>query len=302
MERRGIKLWLSACLLVGGILAGLSGCSDDSTTKPPTELAPPTNLTFLNSDNAVTLDWNASPDASNADGYVVYRGETSMTGLTLDVLNNQHRLTASPIASTSYTDNTAENGTKFYYAVRLQKGSDYSEATSEINTAGRVESGSLVLSEFSSPNASGLGLALGQVLTMTSTAPNDNRSKIDIYLGTDSATDASSAALAIKSPHLVGNSDPDWSARNADLKLLDSFDDPTTSDQGWSDKIVLGSTSGDIVGKVIAIRTPADNQGQVHYAKIRIDATSGAAGQRQITVTRAYQTIPNYIRFAVPRR
>ncbi|MBK8230224.1 MAG: hypothetical protein IPK72_06485 [Candidatus Eisenbacteria bacterium] len=286
------------CLALGTLSPG---CSDDETTAPPDELAPPSNLTYLNGDGSVTLDWNASPDIADADGYVVYRDTDSMVGEDLAVLNATKKLTTTPLTSTSFTDNTATNGVKYFYAVRLQDGSDFSEPTSEINTASRVQTGSHQIAEFASPNASGFDLSTGQVFAMSSSGP-DNRPTIDLYLGTDSATDQTSAALAIKSPHLVLNSDPDWTARNADLKLLDNSDDPTTSDSGWSEKIVLGSTSAEIVGKVIAIRTPAEGNGSVYFAKIRIDSVTGTAGNRTITVTRAYQSLPNYIRFEVPTR
>ena len=299
--RRSNK-WASAFLLLTlTIGVALTGCSDDETTQPPNELAPPSGLEYLNDNGAVTLDWNASPDAADADGYNVYRSATTMVGTDIAVLNANNKLNANPLTTTNFSDGTAANGVKYFYAVRLQKGSDFSEATSEINTAAREQEGALDLAEFAfTSEPSGLQLSSGDSFTMTSTAPNDNRASIDIYLGTDSPTDLSSAALAIKSPHLVGNSDTDWAGRNADLKELDSFDAPTTSDSGWSDKIVLGSTQSEIVGKVIAIRTPASN-GQVHYAKIRIDSVTGTAGNRQITLTRAYQSLPNYVRFEAPR-
>lgn len=73
---------------------------------------PPQNLQAASSNGSVTLSWAASSE-SNLLGYLVYRG-TSATGPFV-------KLTASPIAPTTYTDSTVSNGTSYTYLVKTLK-------------------------------------------------------------------------------------------------------------------------------------------------------------------------------------
>lgn len=295
--------WLSArwigTMTVFGLLAlaFVSGCSDDDPTQPIDEFAPPTNLTFINGDDEVLLDWDPSPDATVGDfeGYFVYRHTQSMVGETGTVLAGR-RLFQTPTTATAITDATANNGTRYYYAVRAVKDNgDLSAPTSQIDTASRREGGPVTLHEFASTgNPSGLGLAAPVALSMQS----ENAGQIDVYLGTTGDSDEGTESLAFKSPHLVDSTSPQWDDRVAQLKLLDDWDTPTTSDTGWTDEINL-EAGGPIVGKVIAVRTPGTTE---HYAKIEILSTEGTGGNREVAVRVAYQEIAEYIRFSAPGR
>lgn len=306
-RRHRIRLqhrWTRASVYFGAaalVLASWVGCGDDETTKPPEEFAPPTNLTYVNDDGSIFLDWDATPDENGGHfaGYLVYRDSATMAGLT-DAQLATKKITSSPVQVTSYTDDV-QNGVKYFYAVRAIATDDHiSEATNEINTAARVENDQIVLAEFAfSAQPSGVNLGTGTAYAMRSNNP-DNRAFIELYLGTDDDNDAQSAALALKSPSLVSDSDPDWANRSSKLKLLTDWDDPTTDSnpQTWQDKVILGRDPLDVVGKVVAIRTPADGQGHYHYAKLEIQAANlSTAGQRTVTMRVAYQSIPDYIRF-----
>lgn len=79
--------------------------------------------------------------------------------------------------------------------------------------------------------------------------------------------------------------------------MLPSADTPTTSPAGFTDAIALGATEEEVEGRVIAVRLPADKQGETHYGKIEILELDGPAGERAIRFVWAYQEFPDYIRF-----
>lgn len=281
-------------------LAVAGGCSDDDkVTVPPEELAPPGNLTFINFEGEVVLSWDSSADASRSDfaGYAVYRHTSSMVGATQEELGG-YRQNDTPIALTYYEDDGVVEGSRYHYAVRaaLDNGR-LSEPSNEIHTAPRYEFVVDALHEFAATGQpSGLDCSTGEALAMSSSNP-DNRLFIDVYLGTDDPDDDPGEPLALKSPHMVLNGHENWSGRVAGLKLLDSFDEGTTPDEGWADHVVLGDTQAEIVGKVIAVRVPMSAEGEYHYAKILVESVTGDAGERRVGILVAYQPIPDYIRF-----
>lgn len=292
--------WPVQAIMAVIVLAVLSGCSDDDkVVVPPDELGPPGNLTFINAEGEVLLDWDSSADASRSDfaGYGVYRHTTSMAGATAEEIAG-YRLNPTPTESTYYVDGGVQEMTRYFYAVRavLDNGR-VSEPSNEIHTAPRNEFAVDALYEFAaSAQPSGLDCSTGEVFAMRSSSP-DNRPFIDVYLGTVDSGDDPGQHLALKSPHLVNSADPNWAARAAGLKLLDSFDDPTTADGNWEDHILLGGSSQDVVGKVVAVRVPVSAEGEYHYAKILVESMGGDPGGRRLSLLVAYQPIPDYIRF-----
>jgi hypothetical protein len=291
--RESFQGWMFLVLL--GI-ALVWGCGDDDNG--PSTFDPPGNLTYINGDGQITLSWTASSAEGGGDfaGYDVFRDTATMIGLNLADLAGR-KLNATPLTVRSYVDATPVNGTKYYYALRSVKTDEnWSAPTAEIDTSPVTKGGLVLLAEFAdAARASGFDFSEGVAVSVTSRA--DNRMLVDVYVGTEDVNDASDQQLALKSPHLVNGGDPDWSARIAQLKLLDDEDDPTTENSGWQDNILLGTTEELITSKVIAVRTPPDGAGQVHYGKITVYATSGPAGQRQIEVFYTFQQIANYIRF-----
>lgn len=295
-------VWMAA-------LALCVGCGEDSTSPPPEEFAPPTNLTYVNGDGAVFLRWQGSADAGLGDfrGYNVYRHTSSLRDSSLSAAA-RYKVNTSALTGLSYTDNSAVNGVKYYYTVRALKGSDtISRPTNEIDTAARTEADNdVTLGEFANNDQpSGLSLSELRAYTMTSTPPNDNRAKIDVYLGTTGFEDEPEMPLALKSPALVDGSGTTWT-REAELVVLGTgqtaWDTPVPPSSGWSSSVTLGASAAEVAGKVIAVKSPPDNNGARHYAKIWIISMTGGAGQRVLTVDIAYQSAPDYPRFAAGTR
>jgi hypothetical protein len=273
----------------------VAGCSDDETTKPPDEFAPPTNLTFVNGDNRVDLDWDPSPDATwdSFVGYNVYRHTESLAGVA-DADLAQYRIVTRTASQTSYSDIDAVNGTMYYYTVRgARDNGDLTQPTNEIDTAARPE-GLVTLFEFEATGPSGFDLSdlADTALTMTSNNP-DNTGLVDFYLGTTGENDESDQPLALKSPHLLGGS---WTRMAAFKALVNPTDSQTTSTGFQLESITMGATVEEISDRVIVVRTPQEN-GEFHYGKLAVITTSGDAGDRRIQFQWTFQLIPNYPRF-----
>lgn len=92
-----------AVILVGcGLFGGGSGGGDDLSSP-----SPPTELNATSQDGAVGLDWGSS---EGADTYRVYRSTSSGTSASGSPLETE-------VGPTDYVDETAENGTTYYYVV-----------------------------------------------------------------------------------------------------------------------------------------------------------------------------------------
>ncbi len=81
---------------------------DSATPQDTTAPSAPTGLVAIAGDGSVSLDW-ANNGEGDLDGYNVYRSTTSGSGYT--------KLNGSVVATSDYTDNTASNGTTYYYVV-----------------------------------------------------------------------------------------------------------------------------------------------------------------------------------------
>jgi hypothetical protein len=114
LRRAALGRRVLAVIFLTLVLAlGLSACSGggsnggDDGNSGPTAPATPTGLSATSQDGAIALDWGA---VSGADTYRVYRSTSSgvdASGSPMDT----------GIGSADYTDETAENGTKYYYVV-----------------------------------------------------------------------------------------------------------------------------------------------------------------------------------------
>jgi len=297
---------LAVLVIAGSLLLGAGCSSDEGTQQPQQEFDPPSGLTYINGSASVTLSWTASSDAANSDfaGYAVYRSGSSMAGLTGAALSAL-RLNQSPVSVTSYTDNSVQLGQKYFYAVRAVKDNgDLSQPTNEINTAARTEFSGITLAEFESVDPSGLSCAEGTAYPMRSGAPDFYERKIDLYLGTDAEGDAASGQLVLKSAHLVQPDNPSspW-VRESGLMLLGNDaaarDAGTAPGNAWQSQVELGASP---VGSAIAVRLPEESGGVHHYAKIIITSTGSTSDEKRALVVRvAYQPLPDYIRFSLPR-
>jgi fibronectin type 3 domain-containing protein len=103
--------------------AGQSGASIEVSATPqaPT-LGAPTGLAGMAGNNQVVLTWNA---VSGAAGYDVYRGNNSGAETLLAAGTN--------IATTTFTDASAVNGTQYFYYVTAVNGSVQSAHSNEVS-------------------------------------------------------------------------------------------------------------------------------------------------------------------------
>ena len=99
-----VGLTLAFALVMAGCSGGGSnGGGNGGLEAPPS----PTGLSATSQDGAIALDWDA---VSEADTYRIYRSTSSgvdASGSPLDT----------GVGSADYVDDTAENGTKYYYVV-----------------------------------------------------------------------------------------------------------------------------------------------------------------------------------------
>jgi dextranase len=91
--------------------------------------AAPTGLTATTGDNSVSLDWNDNIEPDLAS-YTVYRSTTSGSG---------YASIASEVMTSAYTDNTAVNGTRYYYVVKAADNLSLASGNSNEATAVRYD-------------------------------------------------------------------------------------------------------------------------------------------------------------------
>ena len=100
---------------------GDDGGGDEDTTAP----AAPGSFSGESMDSAIDLTWGAV-DADDLDGYNVYRGTESGVGTSGDPLEGG-------LSEAGYTDESAENGTTYYYVVTAVDTADNeSDPSSEV--------------------------------------------------------------------------------------------------------------------------------------------------------------------------
>lgn len=109
-----------------------------------TPVAPPTGLAAAGGTSLVNLTWVA---ASGATSYKILRGTTTLT----------YSEIASGVTGTSYTDNTAVNGTTYYYALKSFNGAD-SLASAEVTS---LPISSFSISSVTGTNSTSLSVSWG---------------------------------------------------------------------------------------------------------------------------------------------
>lgn len=116
-----LTLTLPACSGGGSNGGGENGGSG------PTAPATPSGLSATSQDGAIGLDWEA---VSGADTYRVYRSRSSGVDASGSPLNTG-------ISSADYVDESAENGTKYYFVVTAV--ASEGGASAESDPSGEVE-------------------------------------------------------------------------------------------------------------------------------------------------------------------
>jgi len=121
-------LLAQAAILVGGAAATVGDqASVAGNTFSTDTLAPPTGLTATVVGSSIRLDWTATVD-TYASGYYVLRSTTS--GGPYGQIGS-----ATPRTATTYTDNTAAAGTRYYYVLRSYYQNWQSANSNEANAA-----------------------------------------------------------------------------------------------------------------------------------------------------------------------
>ena len=90
------------------MLRGSVKVASNASNSPDTIALSGTGVTTLSANHSAALSWNAST-ASSVVGYNTYSGTKSGGPYT--------KLTSTPTAGTSYTDNTVQAGLTYYYVV-----------------------------------------------------------------------------------------------------------------------------------------------------------------------------------------
>lgn len=112
-------LAVSMALVVAG--CGIFGGNEDTT--PP---AAPSEMSADSEPGASMLQWSA-PDASDVDGYRIYRSNDSSIDVGTDSPLNADSL----ISGTSFTDQSVSNGTTYRYRVTAVDESDNESPASD---------------------------------------------------------------------------------------------------------------------------------------------------------------------------
>ena len=112
-------------LLIFSIL--VAGCSATGSEPEVEAPAAPTGLEATSQNGAIGLSWNA---VGEADTYRVYRGTSSGVEASGSPLETG-------ISPAGYTDETAENGTTYYYVVTAA--AEEGDKSAESNPSGEVE-------------------------------------------------------------------------------------------------------------------------------------------------------------------
>lgn len=121
-----MRTFLAGFVVLGLCLVGVgcdSGGSNGGGEEPPgeepgpTAPAAPSGLEASSGDAQIGLDWDA---VSEAETYKVYRSTSSTDGAEGDPL-------AEDLSEASYTDDSVENGTTYYYRVTAE-GSEGNES------------------------------------------------------------------------------------------------------------------------------------------------------------------------------
>ncbi len=268
-----MKIKLTSLMLV--LLAlGMVGCSDDDDIVAIHDPVPasPQGVFSITGDDQTWIFWNGIYD-SDVDEYVVYRSLEALDGYqaiaTIDAESNPNL----DLIVYHHVDETANNGTTYWYAVTsVDNAGQESELSAEnVFDTPRPDGQVYLFFNDDTPSLAGFNLAAHANVPDTSTAA-------DVWMDRD----------IDGVPYLnVGNIDTDIQ----DKGFTDYFDDVGWADTlGWSE---LGYTEI-ILGHTYVIWT-ADN----HFAKMRaLSFNTGIGGLNSVTFEWAYQTDPGNLELA----
>lgn len=106
-----------------GLVFGTVGCDGGGASEEPP--ASPSGVQVTSQDGAIGLTWEG---ASEASGFNVYRSTSSMSSVSGSPVNGD-----APLDQTSFTDESVDNGTHYYYRITAVGGGGESDPSSEVS-------------------------------------------------------------------------------------------------------------------------------------------------------------------------
>jgi hypothetical protein len=309
--------FLKPIVFLSLLLVFAAGCNETSPVRPPDELAPPTNLTFITGEFTVDLTWARSPYESAGDfaGYNIYADTVSIAGLsdtTSAATLNARKVNSSVITARSYrvlnlgSGAPLVKGKKYYFHVRtVREDNRVSEASNEVNTAPRPEGDNdfqgdptLWMHDFDAQadtwsgfgwnrtTGDGLGYATAQA----------NQAAIDFFMIEEpNSSDDGSQFISPGQATFTSN----WTIRHRT-----KFMDLGAGDTAWNTSVAPDTASMTTVVKVNADHTYALYTHEGYWAKIRVvtfQKNVTAAGTtnklNRVKFDWAFQLVNNYGRF-----
>lgn len=110
-------------LALSGLALGAMGCDGGGSSADPPPA--PSSVAATSDDGAVGLSWDGS---SEATGYNVYRDTSPLSEVDGTPTNGD-----TPVESASFTDESATNGTQYYYRVTAVGDGGESSPSSEVS-------------------------------------------------------------------------------------------------------------------------------------------------------------------------
>jgi fibronectin type 3 domain-containing protein len=166
--------------------SGTSSLSTEAsaTPKAPAPTTAPTGLTATGGNATVALSWTAPTGTTGTITYNVYRGTTAGGESATPIATN--------VATTTYTDNSVTNGTKYYYTVAAVNSGGTGPMSSEASATPQSSSSS-------APNPpTGLTATAGNAtVTLSWTAPTGTTGAItyNVYRGTAAGGESATAIV-----------------------------------------------------------------------------------------------------------
>ena len=251
---------------------------------------PPDSAWTTNYPSIADVSWTKSPDEGILHwvGYDVYMAEQSLAGLSEEEVE-PYRITSQPVLSRTKRAISLVVGRRYYFHVRSVR--QYSGKTErslfayETEMSPRPGGDISGLIEFGGDNATVFDISDGVVRPLDPNDPSD-LARSDIYVEADPSDPTEQ--IVLRSVSHLAPFDPAWGERVVELKSLglDYSVSSTDPEVGWVTTLRVARL------EVFAVRTPEGNYGKAQVTDIR-----RFPPDRNVWLSWAYQTIPNYVSF-----
>ncbi len=321
MERSDRMRTMKIFAIIAVVAAFAAGCTEDNPVRPPDEIAPPTNVTFVTDVSSIVITWAKSPfeSSSRFDGYYVYvdtvsiaaAGDTAATGG--GAFLTARKINSTPVTSRTYvvdrtgTGTALQQGKKYFVHVRTVREDDrISLASNEINSSPRPQGdnentdANKLMWDYnaSTDSRSGFGWTRANGVGLPYETSAGNSALIDFFMieEQNSADNGSQFLSPAQAAFTVG-----YPTRHST-----KFKDLGAGDGAWNTSIAPDTLDLSEVVKVINDHTYALYLLDKHWVKVRVTeftknlTPSGASSSiklNRIRFTYAFQLIDDYGRF-----